>query len=93
MNASTRFSIDGMNCGACVKGVTAVLGRAAGVDVRHVAVGSAEVAYDSARTSPAAIAAALTAAGYPARESPGAAGSGARPLPQARSGGGCCCGD
>jgi copper chaperone CopZ len=56
-----------MSCGACVKGVTKVLSRLEGVQPKQVEVGSAEVAYDDARVSPVDIAAALAAAGYPAR--------------------------
>ena len=62
-----RFAIDGMSCGACVKGVTGVLNRLDGVEVQQVSVGSAQVSFDPAKTSPLAIADALTDAGYPAR--------------------------
>ncbi len=62
-----RFAIDGMSCGACVKGVTAVLKRLDGVQVQQVSLGSAQVSLDPAKTSPSAIAEALTAAGYPAQ--------------------------
>jgi copper chaperone CopZ len=48
--------------------VTAVLNRLEGVDVERVSVGSAEVSFDPAKTSPSVIAEALTEAGYPARQ-------------------------
>jgi len=63
-----RFAIEGMSCGACVKGVTAVLRRLDGVEVEQVSVGSAEVSFDPAKTSPSAISDALSDAGYPARQ-------------------------
>jgi len=63
---NTRFAIEGMSCGACVRGVTAVLQRLDGVEARQVSVGSAEVSFDPAKTTPSAIADALTDAGYPA---------------------------
>jgi len=67
MQQTTRFVIDGMRCGACVRGVTSVLSRLEGVTPMHVEVGSAEVSYDDAHSAPETIAEALTAAGYPAR--------------------------
>ena len=62
------FAIADMSCGACVSGVTAVLNRLGGVRVEQVSIGSAEVTFDPAQTSPIAIAEALSAAGYPARQ-------------------------
>ena len=67
MQQTTRLVIDGMSCGACVKGVTKVLSRLEGVRVKRVEIGMAEVAYDDARVSPEDLAEALAAAGYPAR--------------------------
>lgn len=67
MQQTTRFVIDGMSCGACVRGVTSVLSRLKGVTSKHVEVGSAEVSFDDAHASPTKIAEALTAAGYPAQ--------------------------
>lgn len=58
--------IEGMHCGSCVKNVTRALSQIDGVDVRRVDIGTALVAIDPARTSTEAVAAAVTAAGYPA---------------------------
>lgn len=62
-----RFAVDGMSCEGCVRGVTAVLKRLDGVDVRQVSLGSAQVSFDATKTSAAVIAEALSDAGYPAR--------------------------
>lgn len=67
MQQKTSLVIEGMSCGACVKGVTSVLSRMEGVTPKQVEVGSAEVSFDDSQASPAKIAEALTAAGYPAR--------------------------
>lgn len=64
------FAIEGMSCGACVNGVTNVLRNLDGVSVEQVEVGSAELAFDPAKTSSAKIADALSAAGYPAQQQP-----------------------
>ena len=86
------FDIQDMTCGHCVKHVTEALRRLDGVEVRNVAVGSAEVRFDPARTSSQAIADAIGAAGYPANQRGGAADRLAcRPDP-GPGGGGCCCG-
>lgn len=61
------LTIDGMHCGNCVKNVTRALQRVDGVEVRRVDMGSAHVAIDPARVTPAAVAAAVTDAGYPAQ--------------------------
>jgi copper chaperone CopZ len=61
------LAVDGMSCNHCVSHVTKALAAVPGVEVTRVAIGSAEVAFDPARTSPAAIAAAVSEAGYPAR--------------------------
>jgi copper chaperone len=65
--SQVRLAIDGMSCGACVKHVSAVLSTLNGVEDQEVAIGSAHVSFDAAKTSPAIIAAALTDAGYPAQ--------------------------
>ena len=80
---TTTLSIDAMSCGHCVKAVTKALSAVPGVQVRSVAVGSAEIeAKDGAAAGQAV--AALAAAGYPARTT---ASKAAAP---AQSGGGCC---
>ena len=67
MQQTTSLAIEGMSCGACVKCVTSVLSRIPGVTPKQVEVGSAEVSFDDSQASPATIAEALTAAGYPAQ--------------------------
>ncbi|MBI5281713.1 MAG: heavy-metal-associated domain-containing protein [Candidatus Solibacter usitatus] len=69
MSQTLTLSIEGMHCGACVNRVTNALKQVDGVEVRRVEVGSAEVAYDAARTAPAAIAEAVNRIGFKARES------------------------
>jgi copper chaperone CopZ len=61
------LAIDGMSCGHCVARVKQTLASVPGVQVEDVAIGSASVAYDAAETTPENIAAAASAAGYPAR--------------------------
>jgi copper chaperone len=62
----TTLKIDGMSCGHCVGSVKKALTEVDGLTVQNVAVGTATVEYDEARVSPAEIAAAVSAAGYPA---------------------------
>jgi copper chaperone CopZ len=61
------LAIDGMSCGHCVGRVKQELAAAPGVHVIDVAIGSASLTYDAAATTPERIAAAVSAAGYPAR--------------------------
>lgn len=61
------MKIDGMSCGHCVRAVSSALQRLQGVQVERVDVGSATVQYDPATASPAAIAQAVTDAGYAPR--------------------------
>lgn len=89
--ATTMFSIDQMHCGSCVRRVSDVLRAVPGVTLKSVEVGSAEVEYESAVTSPTAVVAALTAAGYPARTR-NASISLIAPTNVAGNGGGCKCG-
>jgi copper chaperone CopZ len=63
----TTMQISGMTCGHCVRAVKDALAEIDGVQVEQVALGSATVAYDPARTSPAQVAAAVTDAGYEAQ--------------------------
>ncbi len=60
--------LDGMGCAGCIKNVRTALESLPGVAVENVAVGSAMLAYDPARSSRQAVIEALTKAGYPARE-------------------------
>jgi copper chaperone len=57
-----------MGCGGCVTKARKVLDDISGVTVEDVAVGSAKLSYDPARTSPNAITEALSKAGYPVRD-------------------------
>ena len=76
MNKLT-LELKGMGCGGCIKNVRKALDALPGVAVQNVAVGSAELAYDPAHSSPQVIIEALTKAGYPAQEAvTGAATSG-----------------
>jgi copper chaperone len=90
---TTVFDIDDMNCGSCVRHVTAALMRLDGVEARRVTVGTAEVAYDEARTNLAAVAAAISATGYPARERPATTPAVACHLKPENSSGCCCIAD
>jgi copper chaperone CopZ len=87
------FDVTGMSCGHCVKHVTEALRRLDGVTVGPVAVGTAEVDYDPSKTSAEAVADAIGAAGYPARERAGGLADrlACRPA-EPGNGGGCCCG-
>lgn len=62
----SKFKIEGMSCGHSVGQVTSVLKGLPGVEVVGVAIGSADVRLDPAKTSAGAVAAAVTSAGYPA---------------------------
>jgi len=70
----SKFAIEGMSCDACVRGVTSVLNKLDGVAVERVSMGSAEVSFEPAKTSPSDIADVLTDAGYPARQEQAATG-------------------
>ena len=60
------LKIDGMSCGHCVGSVKHALTEVDGLTIQKVGVGSATVEYDESRLSPAQIADAVSAAGYPA---------------------------
>ena len=59
--------VEGMDCASCVNHVTKAARKVAGVEACEVnlATGKAVVRFDPARTSPTAVAAAVTASGYP----------------------------
>jgi copper chaperone len=80
--------IEGMTCGHCVSAVRQALTAVDGATVESVAVGSATVAYDPARTSPERLAAAVTEEGYAASPAPGAVATATR----RQAGCGCGCG-
>lgn len=64
MTHPLHLDISGMSCGHCVMAVTKGLRQLEGVDVKRVNVGSADLDYDDAKTSPAAITQAVEHAGY-----------------------------
>ena len=59
-----ELKIDGMSCGHCVRAVEGALKGVPGVTVEAVAVGSARVSYDAARTTPSSITQAVEDEGY-----------------------------
>jgi len=61
---SLHLDIAGMSCAHCVAAVEASLARLAGVEVRHITVGAADLSYDDSSISPPAIARAVKEAGY-----------------------------
>ncbi len=58
------LGIGGMSCGHCVGRVTKALESVDGVQVEHVKVGEATVAYDPSKTSESLIAKAVEGQGY-----------------------------
>ena len=58
------LSIEGMSCHHCLNAVNKALGGLAGVTIRTVRIGRAEVDYDETVVQPDAVAAAVTTAGY-----------------------------
>lgn len=64
-----QLTIEGMHCNACVRRVQMTLDKVEGLQVKQVAIGSAEVeAVDGSGEGPLAAAlAALEKAGYPAK--------------------------
>ena len=65
--------VEGMSCSHCLRMVSEALSRLEGVRVESVQVGRARVEYDPDTVTPEAVAAAVTAAGYPT--SPGGGGA------------------
>ncbi len=61
-----EFAVDGMSCGGCVKSVTRAVSRLPGVQKVDVSLEekAATIEYDGAATNPAAIVAAIEAAGF-----------------------------
>jgi copper chaperone CopZ len=79
MTTTRTFTVTGMTCGNCERHVQHAAAKVPGVSA--VAVdrpgNRATVTYDADVTSPAAIAAAITDAGYEAAEASGGASGGA----------------
>ncbi len=70
MTTTTRtFAVNGMTCGGCVRSVTNAISRVAGVSRVDVSLENkaATVEFDGATVAPAAIVAAIEAAGFDAR--------------------------
>ena len=63
-----EFAVGGMHCGGCVNSVTRAVSRVAGVQRVDVSLErkAATVEYDAAAVAPAAIVAAIQAAGFEA---------------------------
>ncbi len=61
-----HLTIEGMTCQHCVRAVDGRLRRTPGVEVGSVAIGSADVQYDPARTNVDEIAEAIADEGYTA---------------------------
>lgn len=59
-----KFDISGMSCGHCVKAVEKALTKLDGVTAESVAIGSATVSFDPARSSAEVVAEAIADAGY-----------------------------
>ena len=58
------LSIQGMNCGHCVKAVQGALSGVPGVRSHEVSVGSARISFDEATTSLEAVSKAIEDEGY-----------------------------
>jgi copper chaperone len=64
-----EFAVDGMSCQGCVRSVTGAVSRLAGVRQVDVSLANnaASIEYDPTALAPAAIVAAIEAAGFDAR--------------------------
>ena len=62
--------IHGMSCGHCLHAVKRALSAVPGVEIESLQMGRAQVRYDEGATSPAALEAAVTEAGYRATAAP-----------------------
>lgn len=63
-----KLEIDGMSCQHCVHAVRSALEDLDGVEVRDVAIGTAELSVDSSKSDAAKIEAAVAEEGYQVRE-------------------------
>ena len=84
---NSTLSIDGMSCGHCVTQVTKALSAVPGIEVKSVAVGSAQIAAEGSAAVTAALAS-LAEAGYTARATQSSPASSSSNIP--KRGGGCC---
>lgn len=62
------LKVGGMSCGHCVKAVQQALATVDGATAEQVAIGSATVVFDPARTNIGALIEAVSEAGYEAEE-------------------------
>jgi copper chaperone len=69
---TTNLKIDGMHCQACVRRVSAAIGKVEGVKSSKVEIGSAAVDFDPTLTTKESIAEAVREAGF---ETPAATAS------------------
>jgi len=83
----STLSIDGMSCGHCVTQVTKALSAVPGIEVKSVAIGSAQIGAAGSAAVTAALAS-LAEAGYTARAAQSSSAPSLINLPKA--GGGCC---
>lgn len=63
-----KLKVAGMSCGHCVKAVQQALAGVDGATLEQVAIGSATVTFDPARTNIGALIDAVSDAGYEAHE-------------------------
>ena len=63
---TTHLTIEGMTCQHCVRAVETRLRNTDGVEVEHVAIGSADIRFDPAKTSVDDLAEAIADEGYTA---------------------------
>ena len=66
----TTLHIEGMSCGHCLNAVNRALSAVPGVEIESVQMGRAQVRYDENATSPTALEAAVSEAGYRATARP-----------------------
>ena len=69
MKSPLTLSIAGMHCDACVRRVTTALQAVKGVALGPVKVGSAQLSFNPAETTPAEITAAVNRTGFQAKVS------------------------
>lgn len=61
-----KLAIEGMSCNHCLNAVNRALAQVAGVRIKSVAIGRADLEFDPDQLSPAQIVAAIDEAGYKA---------------------------
>jgi len=66
----TTLHIEGMSCAHCLNAVTRALRSIPGVEIESVQIGRADLRYDEGTTTPSALEAAVTEAGYRATAIP-----------------------